>query len=196
MCRSVCVLCLPARVLSVYCRLYCPAVREMRRTERFTIMKHCVEYLTHTRTRIDTHTYAQNSRLHPYLSHSALSEVSVGAYLDRGRALGPVRWQPWKTNHRAKFSASRSHASRVWAAARLRGSSHTAPVSRSAAGHNREAWIQIGTEFNPLLSILLLTVLERLSKVNYCLRTNYLGGAASGGAHLQSPLSVFCSVLM
>lgn len=91
MCMSVCVQCLPARVLSVYCRLYCPAVREMKRTERFTIMKHCVEYLTHTRARIDTHTYAQNSRLHPYLSHSALSEVSVGAYLDRGRALGPVR---------------------------------------------------------------------------------------------------------
>ena len=40
------------------------------------------------------------------------------------------------------------------------------------------------------------SVLERLSKVNYRLRTNYLGRAASGAAHLQSPLSGFCSVLM
>lgn len=80
----------------MHCRLYCPAVREMRLSERFTIMKHCTEYLTHTHThrrglRIAVYTLICHTLPHMQ-AHSALSEVSIGqAYLGQGRALGPVR---------------------------------------------------------------------------------------------------------
>lgn len=119
----------------------------------------------------NTHTRAQNSHLHAYLSYSATHAGTLGVIrgqywhiLAKGERLGlyAVENQP---SGQPLTQDSHLRASHGSAGARLRGKSLAAPGSRSAAGHNCSPGISLGTTSIPL-SILRSLVLERLSKVN------------------------------